>query len=107
MSKVVYLPDLSQRTPHKMNGKVLSVKLSETLGFGSSKRIEQMFQWAQKPAMDRLWDIRDASDENYIVNIFIYTTILSLSSKNLPIRMCRKNQPFLGFVPIETFVQLV
>ena len=65
-----------------MNGKVLSVKLSETLGYGSSKRVEQMSQWTQRPTMDRLWDIRHASDENYIVNIFIYI-ILSLSSKNL------------------------
>ena len=32
-----------------MNGKVLSVKLSETLGFGSSKQVEQMSQWAQNP----------------------------------------------------------
>ena len=54
-----------------MNGKVLFVKLSETLGFGSSKRVEQMSQWAQRPAMNRFWDIRDASDENYIINIFI------------------------------------
>ena len=89
-----------------MNEKVLSIKLSETLGFGSSKRVEQMCQWAQRPAIDRFWDIRAASDENYIVNVFIYI-ILPLSSKNLPIRMCRKNQPFLGFVPIETFVLLV
>ena len=89
-----------------MNGKVLSVKLSETLGFGSSQRLEQMSQWAQRPAMNRLCDIPAASDENYIVNIFIYI-MSSLSSKNLPIRMCRKNQPFLGFVPIETFVLLV
>ena len=89
-----------------MNGKVLSVRLSETLGFGSSKRVEQMTQWAQRPAMDRFRDIRAASDENYIVNIFIYI-MSSLSSKNLPIRMCRKNQPFLDFVPIETFVLLV
>ena len=73
-----------------MNGKVLSVKLSETLGFGSSKQVEQMSRWAQRPAMDRFWDIRDASDENYIVNTFIYI-LSSLSSKNLPIRMCRKN----------------
>ena len=36
-----------------MNGKVLSVKLSETLEFGSSKRVEQMSQWAQRSAMDR------------------------------------------------------
>ena len=28
-----------------MNGKVLSVKLSETLGFVSSKRVEEMTQW--------------------------------------------------------------
>ena len=140
-----------------MNRKVLFVKLSETLGFGSSQRAEQMSQWAQRPATDRFWDIRDASNQNYIVYIFIYTRsvlrasrvilgptnelsrvvsewwmetkfrenevhccrgrllgwvlynriILSLSSKNLPIRMCRKNQPFLGFVPIETFVILV
>ena len=56
-----------------MNGKVLSVKLSETLGFGSFKRVEQMSQWAQRPAaMDRFWNIRDASDENYIFNILIY-----------------------------------
>ena len=89
-----------------MNGKVLSAKLSETLGFGSCKRVEQMFPWAQRPAMDRFPDIRAASDENYIVNIFIYI-MSSLSSKNLPIRMCRKNQSFLGFVPIETFVRLV
>ena len=34
-----------------MNGKVLSVKSSETLGFGSSKRVEQMSQWAQKQKM--------------------------------------------------------
>ena len=88
-----------------MNGKVLSVKLSETLGFGSSRRVEQMSQWAQRPAIDRFRDMRAASDENYIVNIFIYI-ILTLSSKNLPIRMCRQNQPFLGFVPIETFVLL-
>ena len=38
-----------------MNGKVHSVKLSETLGFGSSNRLEQkMSQWGQRPAMDRL-----------------------------------------------------
>ena len=73
---------LSQRTPHKMNGKVLSVKFSENLRFGSSKRVEQMSQWAQRPAMDRFWDVQDASDENHIANIFIYT-ISSLSSKNL------------------------
>ena len=89
-----------------MNGKVLSVKLSETLGFGCSKRGEQMSQWAQRSAMDRFRDIRATSDENYMVNIFIYI-MLYLSSKNLPIRMCRKNQPFLGFVPIKTFVVLV
>ena len=97
---------MDKRTPHKMNGKGLSVKFSETLGFGSSKRVEQMSQWVRRPAMDRFWDIRDASDENYIVNIFIYI-MSSLSSKNLSMRMCRKNQPFLGFVPIETFVLLV
>ena len=34
-----------------MNGKVLSAKLSETLGFGSSKQVEQMSQWAQSPKM--------------------------------------------------------
>ena len=34
-----------------MNGKVLSVKSSETLGFGSSKRVEKMSQWAQSPKM--------------------------------------------------------
>ena len=34
-----------------MNGKVLSVKSFETLGFGSTKRVEQMSQWAQRPAM--------------------------------------------------------
>ena len=50
---------------------MLSVKLSETLGLGSSKRVEQMSQWAQRPAMDRFWDIRAASDENYIV-IYIH-----------------------------------
>ena len=55
-----------------MNGKVLSVKLSETLGFGSSKRVEQMSQWAQRLAKDRFRDMRAASDENYIVNIFMY-----------------------------------
>ena len=55
-----------------MNGKVLSVKFSETLEFGSSKRVEQMSQWEQRPAMDRFWDIRAAIDENYIANIFIY-----------------------------------
>ena len=75
--------------PHKMNGKVLSVKLSEPFGFGSSKRAEQMSQYAQRPAIDIFRDIRAASDENYIVNI------MSSLSKNLPIRMCRKNQPFL------------
>ena len=37
-----------------MNGEVLYVKLSETLGFGSSKRLKQkMSQWGQRPAMDR------------------------------------------------------
>ena len=35
-----------------MNGKGLSVKLSETFGFGSFKRVEQMSQWAQRPATD-------------------------------------------------------
>ena len=54
---------ISQRTPHKINGKELSVKLSETLGFGSSKRVEQMSQWEQRPDMDRCRDIRAASDE--------------------------------------------
>ena len=44
---------LHQRTPYKMNGRVLSVKFSETLGFASSKRVEQMSQWALRPAMDR------------------------------------------------------
>ena len=34
-----------------MNGKVLSAKLSETLGFGSSIRVEQMSQWVQSPKM--------------------------------------------------------
>ena len=34
-----------------MNGKVLPVKSSETFGFGSSKRVEQMSQWAQNPKM--------------------------------------------------------
>ena len=29
-------------TPHKMNGEVLSVELSETLGFDSYKRVEQI-----------------------------------------------------------------
>ena len=56
--------------------------------------------------MDRFRDIRAASDENYIVNIFIYI-MSSLTSKYLPIRIFRKNQPFLGFVPIEAFVLLV
>ena len=98
--------EFSERTPHKMNGKVLSFKLSETLGFVSSKRVEQMSQYAQRPAMDRFREIRAANDENYIVNIFIYI-MSSLSSKNLPIRICRKNQPFLGFVPIETFFLLI
>ena len=65
-----------------------------------------MSQWAQRPAMDRFRDIRAQSDENYMVNIFIYI-ILTLSSKTLPIRMSRKNQPFLGFEFIETFVLLV
>ena len=37
-----------------MNDEVLSVKLSETLGFDSSKLVEQMSHWAQRPAMDRL-----------------------------------------------------
>ena len=99
----------AQMTPHKMNMKVLSVKFFETLEFGicSSKRVEQMSQWTQRPAMDRFWDIWHASDQNYVVNIFIYIcTISSLSSKNLSIIMCRKNQPFLGFVPIETFFLL-
>ena len=54
-----------------MNGKGLSVKLSEILGFVSSKRVEQMSQWAQRPAMDKFLEIRAASDKNYIVNIFI------------------------------------
>ena len=44
-----------------MNWKVLFVKLSETLEFGSSKRVEQMSQRAQRPAMDRFRDIRAAS----------------------------------------------
>ena len=34
-----------------MNGEVLYVKLSETLGFGSYKRVEQMSQWAQSAKM--------------------------------------------------------
>ena len=34
-----------------MNGKVLSVKFSETSGFGSSKWVEQMSQWAQSQKM--------------------------------------------------------
>ena len=34
-----------------MNEKMLFVKLSETSGFGSSKRVEQMSQWAQSPKM--------------------------------------------------------
>ena len=34
-----------------MNGKVLTVKLSETFGFGDSKRVEQMSQWAHIPKM--------------------------------------------------------
>ena len=38
----------------------------------NSARVEQISQWAQRPAMDRFRDIRAASDENYIVNIFIY-----------------------------------
>ena len=50
---------------------MLSVKLPKPLGFGSSKRVEQMSQWAQRPAIDKFWDIRGASDENNIVNIFI------------------------------------
>ena len=50
--------------------------------------------------------MQDASDGNEIINIFIYI-ILYISSLNLLTRMCRKNQPFLGFVPIETFVLLV
>ena len=44
--------DNIERTPHKMNGKVLSVKSSETLGFGFSKRVEQISQWAQRPKLD-------------------------------------------------------
>ena len=72
MDKKHSIKFIIKRTPHKMNGKLLSVKLSETLGFVSSKRVNQMSQWAQRPAMDRFRDIRDASDENYIVNIFIY-----------------------------------
>ena len=34
-----------------MSGKVLCVKSSETLGFGSSERVEQMSQWAQSQKM--------------------------------------------------------
>ena len=34
-----------------MIGKLLPVKLSETLGFGSSKRVEKMSQWAQSLKM--------------------------------------------------------
>ena len=47
-----------------MNEKVLSIKLSETLKFGSSKRVEKLSQWAQKPAMDRFLDERAASHES-------------------------------------------
>ena len=83
-----------------MNGIVLSVELSTTLGF-SSKLVEQISIWAQRLAMDRFWDMRDASDENYIVNIFICIHYI------ISMRMCRKNQPSLGFVPIETFVLLI
>ena len=72
-----------KRTPHKMNGKVLSVKSSETLGFASSKRVEQMPQWAQRPAMDRFRDIRAGSDENYIVNI-LYTLYYPYHLKIFP-----------------------
>ena len=34
-----------------MSGKVLSIKLSETLGIGSSKRVEQTSQWTESPKM--------------------------------------------------------
>ena len=34
-----------------MNGKVLSDESSEALGFGFSKRVEQMSPWAQNPKM--------------------------------------------------------
>ena len=34
-----------------MNGKVLFVESSETMGFGSSERVEQMSQWAQSSKM--------------------------------------------------------
>ena len=89
-----------------MNGKVLSVKSSETLGFHSSNRVKRMSQCVQRPDMDRFRDIRATSDENYIDNIFIYI-ILTLSSENLPMRISRQNHQFLGFMPIETYVLLV
>ena len=56
-----------------MNGKVLSVKLSETLGFSTSKRVEKMSQLAQSLAMDSFLDedVQDASDENYSVGAFL------------------------------------
>ena len=40
-----------ERTPHKKNENVLSVESSEILGFGFSKRVEQMSQWVQSPKM--------------------------------------------------------
>ena len=58
-----------------------------------------MSQWAQRPAMDRFWDLQDASNKNYIINIFIYI-ILSLSSNNLPIRPCKKTSYFWALCPL-------
>ena len=60
-----------------MNGKVLFVKLSETLGFGSSKRVEQMSQWGQSSKMAGffytfLWeDFSDDRDNIMYINILI------------------------------------
>ena len=62
-----------------------------------SKRIEEISQRAQRPAMDRFWDIRDASDENYIFNIFIiYIHYIIPIIWNLPIRMCIKKLAIPG-----------
>ena len=59
-----------------------------------------MSQWAQRPAMDRFLDGRAASDENYIVNIFI-CIMSSLSSKNLPIKFVEKTSHFWALCPLR------
>ena len=55
-----------------MNGKVLSVKLYETLRFGSSKQVEHITQWTQS----QLWidsEIFEIQVMKITLLIYLYT----------------------------------